>query len=170
MSRKVNRRHFIEAISIGTALAPILSFESGYAAQSDSNSQNADTAKVIQMDPNVSFTTQIARNTAPVVLLSTFLVKPEYVKEFLSGFQKQFAIMRKQPGLISAQLHRGIAGSCLFMNYVIWESTDAFKRGYELPEFQAQLKQYPPGTEVAAFMFQTMAVPGMCLGESDASK
>jgi len=22
------------------------------------------------------------------------------------------------------------------MNYVIWESTDAFKRGFELPEFQ----------------------------------
>ena len=85
--------------------------------------------------------------------------------DFLSGFQKQFAIMRKQPGLISAQLHRGIAGSCLFMNYIIWESSDAFKRGFELPEFQAQLKQYPPGTEVSAFFFQRVAVPGMCLGE-----
>jgi len=125
MSRKVNRRHFFEAISIGAALAPILSFESGCAAQSNSNSQDAGTAKLIKMDPNISFTTQIARNTAPVVLLSIFLVKPEYVEEFLSGFQKQFAIMRKQPGLISGKLHRGIAGSCLFMNHVIWESTDA---------------------------------------------
>jgi len=125
MSRKVNRRHFFEAISIGAALAPILSFESGCAAQSNSNSQDAGTAKLIQMDPNISFTTQIARNTAPVVLLSIFLVKPEYVEEFLSGFQKQFAIMRKQPGLISGKLHRGIAGSWLFMNHVIWDSTDA---------------------------------------------
>jgi heme-degrading monooxygenase HmoA len=78
-----------------------------------------------------------------VVLLSTFLVKPEHVDDFPGRFQKQFAIMRKQPGLISAQLHRGIAGSHLFMNYVIWESTDAFKHGFESPELQAQLKQYP---------------------------
>lgn len=91
------------------------------------------------MDPNVSFAKQIEHNVAPVVLLSTFLVRPEYVDDFLSGFQKQFAIMRKQPGLISAQLHRGIAGSCLFMNYIIWETTDAFK--------------------------QRVALLGMCLGE-----
>jgi len=126
--------------------------------------------KIIQMDPDVSFSRQIERNTAPVVLLSTFLVKPEFVGVFLSGFQKQFAIMRKQPGLISAQLHRGIAGSCLFMNYVVWESTDAFKRGFELPEFQAQLKQYPLGTEVSAFFFQRVPVPGMCLGEAAAAE
>ena len=55
------------------------------------------------------------------------------------------------------------------MNYVIWESTDAFKHGFESPEFQAQLKQYPPGTEVSAFMFQRVGVPGMCLGEPVAS-
>jgi hypothetical protein len=29
------------------------------------------------------------------------------------------------------------------MNYVVWESVAHFKRGYELPEFQAQLKSYP---------------------------
>jgi quinol monooxygenase YgiN len=154
---KVDRRHFLQAMPVGAALAPALSFESAFA-------QGAGT-KLIQIDPNVSFTKQIEHNVAPVVLLSTFLVKPEHVDDFLDGFQKQFAIMRKQPGLISAQLHRGIAGSDLFMNYVVWESTDAFKRGYESPEFQAQLKQYPPGTEVSAFMFQRVAVPGMCLGE-----
>ena len=44
-------------------------------------------------------------------------------------------------------------------------TTDAFKHGFESPEFQAQLKQYPPGTEVSAFMFLRVAVPGMCLGE-----
>ncbi len=66
--------------------------------------------------------------------------------------------MRKQPGLISAQLHRG--------ELPIHE----LKHGFESPEFQAQLKQYPPGTEVSAFMFQRVAVPGMCLGEPVASE
>jgi Antibiotic biosynthesis monooxygenase len=46
-----------------------------------------------------------------VVLMSTFLVPPDQVDNFLEGFKKQFAIMRKQPGLISAQLHRGILSS-----------------------------------------------------------
>jgi hypothetical protein len=55
------------------------------------------------------------------------------------------------------------------MNYVIWEFTDAFKHGFESPQFQSQLKQYPPGTEVSAFMFQRAAVPGMCQGEPVAS-
>jgi quinol monooxygenase YgiN len=96
--------------------------------------------------------------------MSTFLVPPDRVDNFLEGFKKQFAIMRKQPGLISAQLHRGIAGSSLFMNYIIWESV-AFRRGYELPDFQAQLNQYPPGTVVSASFFQRVAVPGMSLGE-----
>ena len=109
MSRKVNRRNFFQAMSVGAAVTPLLSFESAY-AQRNSKSQDAGGAKVIEMDPNVSFAKQIEHNTAPVVLLSTFLVKPEYVRDFLAGFQKQFAIMRKQPGLISAQLHRGHRG------------------------------------------------------------
>jgi heme-degrading monooxygenase HmoA len=167
---KVDRRGLLQAMSVGAALAPVLSLDSAFAFETDSSGQEASAgAKFVQMDPNVSFDKQIANNVAPVVLLSTFLVKPEHVEEFLAGFRKQFAIMRKQPGLISAQLHRGVAGSCLFMNYVIWESTDAFKHGFESPEFQAQLKQYPPGTAVSAFMFQRVAVPGMCLGEPVAS-
>ncbi len=45
------------------------------------------TAKLTEIDPNVSSAKQIRRNTAPVVLLSTFLVKREYVEDFLRGFQ-----------------------------------------------------------------------------------
>jgi heme-degrading monooxygenase HmoA len=150
---KVDRRYLLQAMSVGAAFAPVLSF--AVCIRLQQRSQFAGyRAKLIQMAPNTSFAKQIEHDIAPVVLLSTFLVKPEHVDDFLSGFQKQFAIMRKQPGLISAQLHRGIAGSHLFMNYVIWESTDAFKHGFESPEFQAGLKQYPPGTEVSAFMFQ----------------
>jgi heme-degrading monooxygenase HmoA len=164
---KIDRRYVLKA---GSAFVPVLSLGAAFGSQGDPKSQSAGQTKLVDMDPNVSFTEQIERNVAPVVLLSTFLVKSEYINDFLNGFQKQFAIMRRQPGLISAQLHRGIGGSCLFMNYVIWESTDAFKRGFELPEFQLQLKQYPPGTEVSAFMFQRIAVPGMCLGEPAPSK
>ena len=107
------------------------------------DSTSGHQAKIVNLDDRVTFGQQLEHNVGPVVLMSTFLVAPEHVDEFLEGFKKQFAIMRKQPGLISAQLHRGIAGSSLFMNYIVWETVDAFRRGFELPEFQAQLKQYP---------------------------
>jgi heme-degrading monooxygenase HmoA len=123
--------------------------------------------KIVNLDDRVTFKQQLEHNIGPVVLMSTFLVPPDQVDNFLEGFKKQFAIMRRQPGLISAQLHRGIAGSSLFMNYIVWESVDAFKRGYELPEFQAQLKQYPAGTVVSASFFQRVAVAGMCVGEGN---
>ena len=120
---------------------------------------------IVNLDGRVTFKQQLGHNVGPVVLMSTFLFPPDQVDVFLEGFKKQFAIMRKQPGLISAQLHRGIAGSSPFMNYIVWESVDAFRHGYELPEFQAQLKQYPPGTVVSASFFQRVAIAGMCVGE-----
>jgi hypothetical protein len=55
-----------------------------------------------------------------------------------------------------------------FCRYIIRESTDVFKHGFELPEFQAQLNQYLPGTEVSAFMFQRVRCQE-CVGEPVAS-
>ena len=131
----------------------------------DAQGSTGEAAKIIDLDDRVTFRQQLEHNIGPVVLMSTFLVPSDQVDNFLEGFKKQFAIMRKQPGLISAQLHRGIAGSGLFMNYIVWESVEAFRRGFELPEFQAQLKQYPRGTVVLASFFQRVAIPDMCLGE-----
>jgi heme-degrading monooxygenase HmoA len=157
------RRHLLQTASVGAALGTLLDVAPALAATGEST--GGDGAKIVNLDDRVTFRQQLEHNIGPVVLMSTFLVAPDQVDDFLEGFKKQFAIMRKQPGLISAQLHRGIAGSSLFMNYIIWETVDAFKRGYELPEFQAQLKQYPPGTVVSASFFQRVAIPGMCVGE-----
>lgn len=158
----LSRRDFVRSASIGAGLASVLEIVPAFAESTPTASQGT---KIINLDDRVSFKQQLERNVGPVVLMSTFLVPPDQTDNFLVGFRKQFAIMRKQPGLISAQLHRGIAGSSLFMNYIFWESVDAFKRGYELPEFQAQLKQYPAGTVVSASFFQRVAVAGMCVGE-----
>jgi heme-degrading monooxygenase HmoA len=157
------RRDFVHTASVGAALGTLA--EATPALAADAQGSPGGATKIIDLDDRVSFKQQLEHNIGPVVLMSTFLVPPDQVDNFLEGFKKQFAIMRKQPGLISAQLHRGIAGSSLFMNYIVWESVDAFKHGYELPEFQSQLKQYPPGTVVSASFFQRVAVPGMCLGE-----
>ena len=156
------RRDLVRTASIGTVLTSLLGI---VPAAADGAPATGQGTKLVNLDDRVTFKQQLEHNIGPVVLMSTFLVPPDQVDDFLEGFKKQFAIMRKQPGLISAQLHRGIAGSSLFMNYIVWESTVAFKHGYESPEFQAQLKQYPPGTVVSASFFQRVAIPGMCVGE-----
>jgi hypothetical protein len=63
---KVDRRYLLQAMSVGAALAPVLSFESAFASNNDSSSQDTG-RKLIQMDPNVSFAKQIEHNVAPVV-------------------------------------------------------------------------------------------------------
>jgi len=157
------RRDFVQTASVGAALGALGNIRQVHAA--DAQRSTGEAAKIIDLDNRVTFKQQLEENVGPVVLMSTFLVAPDQVDTFLDGFKRQFTIMRNQPGLISAQLHRGIAGSGLFMNYIVWESVDAFRRGFELPEFQAQMRQYPPGTVVSASFFQRIAVPGMCLGE-----
>jgi heme-degrading monooxygenase HmoA len=157
------RRDFVKTASIGTVLTSLLEILTSLLEIAPAAAEG--TPKIVNLDDRVTFKQQLEHNSGPVVLMSTFLVPPDQVDSFLEGFKKQFAIMRKQPGLISAQLHRGVAGSSLFMNYIVWESIDAFRHGYELPEFQAQLKQYPAGTVVSASFFQRVAIPGMCVGE-----
>jgi hypothetical protein len=124
----LSRRDFVRSSSIGVGLASVLEIVPASAESSPTASQGT---KIINLDDRVSFKQQLERNVGPVVLMSTFPT-PDQIGNFLAGFRKQFAIMRKQPGLISAQ-HRGIAGSSPFMNYIAWESVDTFKLGYELP-------------------------------------
>ena len=69
----------------------------------------------------------------------------------------------RQPGFISAQLHRGIGGSRVFVNYAVWESTAHFKRAFTNPEFQSKLGQYPPSAVASPHLFSKVAVPGMCV-------
>ena len=130
------RRHSLQTASLRAALGSLL----------DTGPQwppvrvlAAKKVKIVNLDDRVTFRQQFEHNTGPVALMSTFLVVPDQIDNVLDGFRKQFAIMRKRAGLISAQLHCCVAGSSLFMNYIVWEWVDDFKRGYELPEVLAQL-------------------------------
>ena len=61
------------------------------------------------MDEKVKFLAQTDANVAPVILINQFNVKPEEVDQFLKVWAADAAIMKWQPGFISAQLHRGLA-------------------------------------------------------------
>ena len=117
----------------------------------------------IEMDEQVTMFAQLEEQGGPVILINTFTVKPEEVKQFLHTWAADAQLMKRQPGFISTQLHRGIAGSCVFVNYAIWESTAHFKQAFTQPEFQAMLARYPSSTKASPHLFRKVAVPGICV-------
>ena len=69
--------------------------------------------KIVERDEKVTLSAQLEENVSSVILLDTFTVKPEDVDEFLKVFSTTTEFFKQQPGFISRQLHRGIAGSSI---------------------------------------------------------
>jgi quinol monooxygenase YgiN len=117
-----------------------------------------------EMDDRVALVEQLQRDAGPIVLINRFNVGRDDVGRFLDVWPADAAFMKRQPGFISTQLHRGIAGSTTFVNTAVWESARALGAALAAPEFQAQTANYPDGTRAAPHVFQRLAVPGICVG------
>jgi heme-degrading monooxygenase HmoA len=118
--------------------------------------------KLVEMDPNTPVSVQMQQTGGPVVLVNTFHVPAADVERFMKLWGEDAAIMKRQPGFVSTQLHRGIGGSAVFMNYAVWESVEAFRAAFSQPEFQEALGKYPEGVTASPHLFRTVAVPGIC--------
>src|ERR671922_1840227 len=86
------------------------------------------------------------KNVGPVILINKFNVKPEEVDQLLRAWAADAAYFKSQPGFISTQLHRRIGGSCVFVNYAVWESTELYKRAFKNHEFNSKLGNHPAST------------------------
>ena len=117
-----------------------------------------------EMDKHVTIFAQMEVDTAPVILINTFTVAPQDVEQLLAAWTADADWMRQQPGYISAQLHRGVGGSCVFLNYAVWESMEDFKRAFTHHEFRARLNNYPGSAVASPHLFKKVAVPRICLG------
>jgi len=121
-------------------------------------------AKLIEMDPKVPVFEQMMNvDGGAVILINKFNVDPDEVDQFLSAWTADAAVMKRQPGFISTQLHRGIAGSSVFVNYAVWESTEHFKRAFGNPEFQSKLRDYPSSAVGSPHLFRKVAVARICV-------
>ena len=72
------------------------------------------------LDQNVPIFQQINTDVSPVVLVNIFQVAEEDISALLKAWEADANWMKQQPGYISTQLHQGIAGSTVFMNYAVW--------------------------------------------------
>src|SRR3546814_2318925 len=84
-------------------------------------------------DPNVSLEIQVGSGHAgPVVMVGTYTTSPDKMDALLESWTVLAHIMRAQPGLLFCQLHRGIGGASVLMNYAVWESLRSEEHTSEL--------------------------------------
>ena len=121
-------------------------------------------ARLFETDEQVTFSKQLDGDiSGPVILINKFTVDPEDVNKFLKAWANDAEYFKGQPGFISAQLHRGIGGSGVFVNYAVWESSEQLKKALNNIDLKALLSDYPPTTEVSPHLYRKVAVPGICV-------
>ena len=120
---------------------------------------------ITEVDEHIPFFQQLQAETGPIVLVNTFVAPPGRLDEVMDVWAEDAAFMKRQPGFISTQLHRGVGGSNVLVNTAIWESAEDLGRAFTSPEFQAHTQRYPDGTIVSPHVCQRVAVAGICVGE-----
>ena len=119
--------------------------------------------KVVEMDEQVPLSKQLEKDVGPVILINTFTMNSEDADQFLATWTSAAEISKKFPGVISMQLHRGIAGSSAFVAYLVFESIETIKQLYNNADFRSSISKYPAGTVVYPHIFKKVAVPGICV-------
>jgi heme-degrading monooxygenase HmoA len=114
-----------------------------------------------ELDEHVTYASQLQQDGGPVVLINIFSVAPEDAERLLEAWAEDAAFMKRQPGFISTQLHRGTAGSSTFVNVAEWESARALGDAFRSPEFQARIARYPDSAIASPHVVERIAVPGI---------
>jgi heme-degrading monooxygenase HmoA len=116
------------------------------------------------MDTRFPIQRQLGIDAAPVVLVNIFTLEAADEPAFLACWKDDAEFMRRQPGFISTQLHRALGESPTYLNYAVWESTQAFRAAFTHPEFIGKISAYPSSAVAMPHLFQKSAVPGICVG------
>lgn len=117
-----------------------------------------------QLDAHVSHEEQLKADTDhPIVLVNIFHCDPSLVEDLISEWTQVLQRFKSTDGFISAQFHRGIAGSGTVLNYAVFESTAHYRAAFQKPEFQSMIMKYPKGTVATPHLFKKVAVPNICV-------
>ena len=117
-----------------------------------------------EFDENVTLADQLeANDKGPVVLMNILSVAPEDEEALIAAWSNDAEFMKRQPGYISTQLHKGLAGSSTLMNYAIWENVASFRAAFSNPEFKSRISHYPDSAVAAPYLFKKLAVSGHCI-------
>ncbi len=117
-----------------------------------------------ELDRNVTLTQQLDEEGGAVTLVNILIVDPADVDQFLEAWSTDARVMRTQPGFISTQLYRGIAGSSSFLNHAVWQSTRHYREARTNDKARAGARGLYPASLVATpHLFRAVEVPGICV-------
>src|SRR5919106_1529470 len=102
-------------------------------------------AKFVEMDERVKFKEQIEEKgiDSQVILINKFNVDPDKTEQFVKDWREDAINFKKQPGFISAHLHKGIGKSSVFINYAIWDSLEHYKEAINKLLFSSETHTSP---------------------------
>ena len=114
------------------------------------------------LDPAVPIEQQLQSTATSVILVNLFTVAEADIPALMAAWESDANWMKRQPGFISTQLHCAIGGSCMFMNYAVWETVDHFRAAFTHPDFVRGLDAYPSSVVATPHLFSKVAVPNLC--------
>jgi quinol monooxygenase YgiN len=125
-------------------------------------------AKFVEMDERIKFKDQTDEKIeGPVILINKFNVHPDKLQEFLNDWADDAIAFKRQQGFVSAQLHKGVGKSSVFVNYAVWDSMEHYKQAVNKILFSSEpqsrlLKYDDKSLEISPHLFKKVAVPGIC--------
>ena len=126
-------------------------------------------AKFVEMDERVKFKEQTEEKgiDGQVILINKFNVEPDKTEQFVKDWGEDAINFKKQSGFISAQLHKGVGKSSVFINYAVWESLEHYKAVINKRLFSSEsqsplLKYDDDSLVISPHLFKKVAVPGIC--------
>lgn len=115
------------------------------------------------LDERFPIDRQLDIDAAPLVLINLITLDAPDEQAFLDAWTDDAVFMKRQPGHISTQLHRAIGESPTYLNYAVWESMETYRAAFTHPDFRARVSAYPSSVIASPHLFQTVAVPGICV-------
>jgi heme-degrading monooxygenase HmoA len=95
-------------------------------------------------------------------------LEPDKVEQFLKDWGEDATNFKQQLGFISAQLHKGIGKSSVFINYAVWDSMEHYKEAINKQLFNSETQSSPllkydeDSLVMSPHLFKKIAVPGIC--------
>ncbi|MDF3415116.1 antibiotic biosynthesis monooxygenase [Sulfitobacter sp. M57] len=115
-----------------------------------------------ELDSAVTLADQMQSEEGPIVLVNLFTVAPADEEALLKAWAHDADFMKAQPGYISTQLHKGLAGSSTYVNYAVWQDVESFRNAFSHPEFQRRIAEYPASAVARPHLFKKLAVENHC--------
>ncbi|MDA9009623.1 antibiotic biosynthesis monooxygenase [Alphaproteobacteria bacterium] len=117
----------------------------------------------VELDAIVTLADQMQSEEGPIVLVNLFTVDAAEENALLKAWAYDADFMKTQPGYISTQMHKGIAGSSTFFNYAVWQDVKSFREAFTHPEFQRRIADYPKSAVVRPHLFKKLAIENHCI-------